>query len=203
MGCGSEPGYEPVYSGSSTRSTSASDERPDLPRAHTTPSVEAPRRTIAAMQVCADRFAPKLPGESFAVMYDVNIGARGNVVKVKDSMLDGSPLEHCLATALEQMDTSMVQSNVSPQSQGMIGVVQALAAPIALAPIALVAGGATIVVGAMFYLASEAVKERERCKQVKADCIAKCTKETLPTGTYNGDPFFQCRRTCLEAAGCW
>jgi hypothetical protein len=57
MGCGSEPGYEPVYSGSSTRSTSASDERPDLPRAHTTPSVEAPRRTIAAMQVCADRFA--------------------------------------------------------------------------------------------------------------------------------------------------
>lgn len=97
--------------------------------------------TIAAMQVCADRFAPKLPGESFAVMYDVNIGAHGNVVKVKDSMLDGSPLEHCLATALEQMDTSMVQANVSPQSREMIGVVQALAAPVALAPIALVAAG--------------------------------------------------------------
>jgi hypothetical protein len=202
IGCGSDPSYEPVYGGNATRSTSALDKRPDLPRANTTSSVEAPRMTIAAMQVCADRFAPKLPGESFAVMYDVNIGAHGNVVKIKDSMLDGSPLEHCLATALEQMDTSMVQANVAPQSRGMIGVVQTLAAPVALAPIALVAAGVTIVVGATLYLGSEALKERERCKQVKAECLADCSIDTLHQG--RREPAFSvCMRKCLEKENCW
>lgn len=48
----------------------------------------------------------------------------------------------------------------------------------------------TIVVGATFYLASEALKERERCKQVKADCIAKCTEETLPNRDAQRGPVF-------------
>ena len=144
-GCGaaSDGGYEVIYRGSNTPNVSASEDRQDLPRANTR-SIEAPREVITAMQLCADRFAPKLRGESFAVLFDIEVTKTGNTVKAKDSMLDGSPLEPCLANALERMDTSTavnVQPNVSPQSRAAVGVVQALAAPIALAPIALVGAG--------------------------------------------------------------
>ena len=41
-----------------------------------------------------------------------------------------------------------------------------------------------------------------RCKQVKMDCIAKCSDTALPTYTLNGDPFFNCVNRCMEKAGC-
>jgi hypothetical protein len=155
------------------------------------------------MQGCADRLAPKMPGESFAVLFDVNVGANGNTVKVKDSMLDGSPLEHCLATALERMDTSvaMFQPNVSPQSRGMVGIAQTAAGPITLLPIALVAFGTTILVGATFYLASEVLKEIARCKKVKQNCIEDCSDDTLDDG-FHEPMFSRCVRSCMEQAGC-
>jgi hypothetical protein len=40
------------------------------------------------------------------------------------------------------------------------------------------------------------------CKRMKNLCIEKCTEETLPTGTYDGMPFFQCVKRCLESVGC-
>lgn len=195
--CGSDVGSEP-------RSPPQAAVADPYPKAAS--GVEAPRTTIDAMQRCADRFAPKLRGESFAVLFDLNVDVQSNTVKVKDSMLDGSPLESCLASALERMeipDSVAHMLHVSPSSRSTVGVVQAAAAPIALLPIALAAAGVTILVGVTIYVASEALKERERCQKVKAACIAKCSDETLPTGTFNGDPFFQCRRRCLEAENCW
>jgi hypothetical protein len=154
------------------------------------------------MQGCADRLAPKLPGESFAVLFDVNVGANGNTVKVKDSMLDGSPLEHCLATALERMDTSvsMFQPNVSPQSRGMVGIAQVLVAPVALAPIALVAAGVTVLVGVTIYVATGGLNISEHCKEVKEDCIVACNNK-LPTGDF-GFRFWNCVNKCMRTAGC-
>jgi hypothetical protein len=44
--------------------------------------------------------------------------------------------------------------------------------------------------------------ERERCKKVKEQCIDKCSDE-LDSGDYSGDPFFKCKRECLEKENCW
>ena len=204
-GCGaaSDGGYEVIYRGSNTPpNVSASEDRQDLARANTR-SIEAPREVIAAMQLCADRFAPKLHGESFAVFFDVTVGATGNTAKVKDSMLDGSPLEHCLATALERMDTSVavnLQPNVSPQSRSAVGVVQALAAPIALAPIALTAAGVTILIGVTIYVATGGLNDSVHCREVKQDCIVTCNRK-LPTGDF-GFRFWNCVNKCMRTAGC-
>jgi hypothetical protein len=195
FGCGADPGNEPR----SSPSVAMSEDRP-----RPAPSPEVPRPTIAAMQLCADRYAPRLPGESFAVMYDVEFKGTGNTVKVKDSMLGGSPLEHCLAGALEQMDvpvTAHFQPNVSPSSRSMVGIVQAAAAPIALMPIALVAGGVTILIGVTIYVASEITKEKERCNKVKQGCIDDCSDDTLDDG-FHEPMFSRCVRSCMEQANC-
>jgi hypothetical protein len=171
-------------------------------------SPEAPRKTVVELQTCADRLAPGLSPEHYAVMVDIEVTKHGKptAVKIKDSMLGGSPLEVCLTAALERMTvpaTALNTQNGAPQSRSMVGVVQAAAAPIALLPIVIVSAGVTILVGVTIYVIAESLTEKERCKQVKEFCISKCTDETLPTGTFNGDPFFQCRRRCLEAANCW
>lgn len=210
VGCGaaSDPGYEPSYGGS-TRSSILS-ERPPLPPA----SPEASPKIIAALQVCVDRFAPQLSKpDYYAVVYDVTIDVSATTAKVRESQIPESELEGCVTSVLERMGVkdivapSVPTSQVSPQSRSMVGIVQALAAPVALVPIVLVSVGVTILVAATIHVVAHAVddvqKEKERCKQVKEFCISKCTDETLPTGTFNGDPFFQCRRRCLEAANCW
>jgi hypothetical protein len=195
MGCASDPGYEPrtapevIVSESPRRAVEAP---------------EAPGKTIAELQACADRYALRSSADSVAILYDIE--ANPFSVKIKDSMISGSALEACLTRALEDMELTpniLNARRVSPQSRSHVGIVQAAAAPIALAPIALVAAGVTILVGVTIYVATEALNERERCKKVLQMCIDKCTEETLPTGTLNGDPFFQCRRRCLEAENCW
>jgi len=193
--CGSDPGYEPR----SSRQDIVVDDHPKA-----AVSVEAPRTTVDAMQICADRFAPKLRGESFAVLFDVNVGVNGNTVKVKDSMLGGSPLESCLASAFERMEISDSIANMqqtSASSRSMVGIVQAVAAPIALLPIALAAAGVTILVGATIHLATEALKERERCKKVKQGCIEDCSDDTLDDG-FHEPMFTRCVRSCMEQANC-
>jgi hypothetical protein len=44
---------------------------------------------------------------------------------------------------------------------------------------------------------------KEECKKIKDECIRKCTEDTLPTGEPSGDPFFKCKRECLESHGCF
>jgi len=40
------------------------------------------------------------------------------------------------------------------------------------------------------------------CRKIKQICIAQCSDETLPTGTLDGAPFYQCLRRCLDSFGC-
>jgi RHS repeat-associated protein len=40
------------------------------------------------------------------------------------------------------------------------------------------------------------------CRKIKQLCIEKCTAATLPTGTFDGAPFFRCLRQCLDSFGC-
>ena len=194
IGCASDPGYE-------YRSSPEVVVPQPQPRAAQSP--EAPGKTIDELQACADRYAPRLSVDSAAIQYDIE--ATPYSVKVKDSMISGSALEACLTRALEDMELTpniLNARRVSPQSRSSLGVVQVAAAPIALAPIALVAAGVTILVGVTIYVATEALTERERCKKVKAECIAYCSMDTLHQGRPEPE-FTRCMRACLEKDNCW
>lgn len=124
-----------------------------------------------------------------------------------DFLIRGSALEACLAQALERMDLALNMldaQRVSPQSHASRGVVQVAAAPIALAPIVLVAAGVTILVGVTIYVATEAIdvaSESNRCRQVKEKCIDHCSGLAgLPAP--GGGRFRGCMRECMEAQGC-
>jgi hypothetical protein len=41
-----------------------------------------------------------------------------------------------------------------------------------------------------------------RCIQIRDMCIRRCTDMTLPTYTFNGDPFYKCKRECMDESGC-
>lgn len=195
MGCASDPGYE--YRPSAEVLVSERHPRP-------VESPEAPGKTIADLQACVDRYASRLSLNSAAIQYDIE--AKPFSVKIKDSMISGSELEACLTRALEDMELTpniLNARRVSPQSRSSLGVVQAAAAPIALAPIALVAVGVTILVGVTIYVATEALNERERCRKVKEVCIDSCTDGFMPSGQPDGMPYHECLRRCLEAQGCW
>lgn len=146
LGCGSDPGYT-VISRPSVVDSEA--------RATDSASPEAPRETVVALQTCVDHYAYKMSSDSYAIQYDIKATESGGItaVKVKDSMLTNSDLEACLSRALERMNVPSTALNmhhgVTPQSRSILGVVQAAAAPIAMLPIILVAGGVTILVGGL------------------------------------------------------
>ncbi len=180
------------------------------PPAHAAASLEAPREAVAALQTCADRYAPHLSSDMYAILFDVEKNTSGQItaVKIKDSMLNGSDIEECLTGVLELMvvpgTATNTRHNVSTQSRSMIGVVQAAAAPIALLPIVLVAAGVTILVGVTIYVATQAIdagSETARCREVKEKCIAHCSGPAgLPAP--GGGRFRGCMRECMESQGC-
>jgi hypothetical protein len=202
--CSADPGYEPRYE----PQQSLPHIIPEAAQLQTTKSPEAPRKTVVALQVCADRYALRLSGksDSYAVLYNLEVTGSGNTVNVHDSMIPSSELEACMTNVLERMvvpDSVSSTPQASPKSRSMVGIVQVAAAPIALLPIVLVAAGVTILVGVTIYVATESLKEKERCKTVKADCIQSCTDGFMPSGQPDGMPFHECLRKCLEAENCW
>ncbi len=175
--CSADPGYEPRYEPQERPPLEAQPEPPKI----TTRSVEASRQDVAAMQLCADKFAPKLPNTAthYGIQYDLTLTGDGITAKVKDSQFPDTELEKCLTNVLKHMEitASMVStSQVSPKSRSAVGIVQAAAAPIALLPIVLVAGGFTILLGVTIYVAVEAVEDvieaaRRRPKPTKNRCL--------------------------------
>lgn len=84
-------------------------------------------------------------------------------------------------------------------SRGEVGVVQAVVAPIALAPIVIPALGVTIIVAISVSIIRDAVSGPD-CNEVKADCIVACNGK-LPTGDF-GFRFWNCVNRCMRTAGC-
>jgi hypothetical protein len=204
FGCGSNPGDEPraspqrIISGSQTS---------------TLASAEAPRETVNELQVCVNRHAPGLSSDSYAILFDLEATKSGQVtaVKIKDSMVDGSDVEACITNVLKQMDASVatnMQHGATPQSRSVVGIVQAAAAPIALLPIALVAGGVTILLGVTIYVATG---------NVTVDDVLDAARRRRPKPTKNrcldaaaGGQFLWyelCRAIAItdevKAQGCW
>ena len=193
FGCGGDPSYEPRASPQGFISGPQ------------TQSPEAPLETKYVLQACVDRHGPRLPSDSYAILFDLEATRSGGItsVKIKDSMVSGSEVEQCLANALKQMNVPAAMNTrqgVTPQSRSLPGIIQAAAAPIALLPIALVAGGVTILLGVTVYVATEALKDTAHCKEVKEDCIVACNGK-LPTGDF-GFRFWNCVNRCMRTAGC-
>ena len=192
MGCASDPGYE--YRPSPEVVVSEPQPRATEPPA-------APGKTIAELQACADRYALRLSVDSAAIRYDIE--AKPYSVKIKDSMMSGSALEACLTRALEDMELTpniLDAPRVSPQSRSSLGVVQAAAAPIALLPIVLVAGGVTILVGVTIYVGAEAIDAvgKYRRRPNKNRCL-----DAAAGGTYMWRAFCDSLSNAVDRQDCW
>lgn len=203
--CSADPGYEPRYEPQESSQQVVSD---DLPKS-TTRSVEAPQKLVAELQLCADKFALRLPktAEHYAVQYNVEVKNGAITAKVKDSEIPDTDLEKCLTTVLGRMeisDSMVSTSQVSPKSRSVVGVVQAAAAPIALLPIVLVAGGFTILLGVTIYVAVEAVEDvievakRWRPKPTKNRCL-----DAAAGGQFLWYEFCRAITDPVKAEACW
>ncbi len=193
--CSADPGYEPRYEPHVTSGAA-------LPQ--TIASSEAPRKTVIALQVCADRYALRLSGKSnsYAVLYNLEVTGNDTTVKVHDSMVPGSELEACMTNVLESMvvpDSVSSTPHASPKSRSMVGIVQAAAAPIALLPIVLVAGGVTILVGVTIYVAVEVVEAaRRRPVITKSRCL-----DAAAGGLYMWQELCRQITNSKKAERCW
>lgn len=178
-------------------------------------SIEVPNAVVQAMKTCVETTTFSFSGGSQAFQYDVRANTQGKVSEVKrrDSTLRDPSLEECFERALAAMDvpTEALRLRISKPfsggenkswTRGNVGVVQAIAAPVALAPIALAAAGVVILVAVAVHVIDDTTAERERCKQVKQGCIEYCSDTVLDQG-FHEPHFSRCMRTCMEQANCW
>ncbi|MDI1477589.1 hypothetical protein [Polyangium sp. y55x31] len=210
LGCGSSPMGNP---------------RPSAHGSHDGPSV--PPATVAQLGECAEHGAARLTDTHYAIMFDVDVKADGQVdeAKVRESMIGDREIESCMTRVLTGMSLPGVVTplrssgpvyggSVSPEGRAPMGhpAAAAAAAAVNLSPILIIAGGVTIVVAVTVHVAEEVVSEMSRpkdeppptqqdCKQVKDDCIVTCSRSSLPTGDH-GFKFWNCVNKCMKAAGC-
>jgi hypothetical protein len=182
--------------------------------------------TIRQLETCAREASGRFAKYSHAAKFDIEVTSSGHVtrVKLRTSTLEDSVLESCLMRAIGAMTVpveALTLRSSEPYSGGEwmkrsgepLGIAQALGGMIALGPIIIVAGGATIglYIGAVVVDkattatmdALDEHREKLRCRKVLEKCIAKCSEETLPTGELGGDSFHKCRKECLDAENCW
>ncbi|MDI3281763.1 hypothetical protein [Polyangium sp. 15x6] len=145
LGCGSSPMGNP---------------RPSHHGSHDGPSV--PAATVAQLEDCAEHGAARLTDTHYAIMFDVDLAADGQVdkVKVRESLINDREIVSCMEDALHGMSlpgvvTSLRSSgpvyggSVSTDGRAPVGHPAAAAAGAAvnLVPILIVAAGVTIVRG--------------------------------------------------------
>ncbi|TKD09909.1 hypothetical protein [Polyangium fumosum] len=197
----------------------ASDEYAAVPAPPTEGAL--PASTVHALQACAEKHAGRLGRHAYEVDFQVELtDNRVSKVTPKGPRLDDAGLEGCMLDVLRTMadagytpnpDELISHGGLLP-SRGLLANVSVISQLIRLAPLIVSASGVTIVVGVAVLVVAAAVSlkdaadedaEKERCKKVLEGCIEKCTREAIPSGSPSGDPFFKCRRDCLEAGNCW
>jgi hypothetical protein len=189
----------------------------ELPKMPKVASIEVPAATAREMTACVEAMNHQSAEPSHGFQYNLEANGQGKVVKVKlhGSTLREPLLEACFARALAAMDVpeeALRLRGAKPVSGGEstyssranVGIVQAAAVPIALAPIVITALGVTIIVGISIDILRNATSEdaeRARCRAVNEACQQKC----LPKLKHSdfGNQFHRCMRECREAAGCW
>lgn len=174
--------------------------------------IEVPETTSIAMKSCVENVSHSWDARTHAFQYRLGTNERGKVlgVTLQDATIRDSSLEACFERALATMsvpeDALRLRSSKpfsggehATVSRGNVGVVQAAAAPIALAPILIPAIGVTIIVAISLDIIRKATSAPD-CKEVKQDCIRACEGK-LPTGDY-GFRFWNCVNACMRTAGC-
>lgn len=175
-------------------------------------SVEVPEATAQGLKACVGNANIPRNQESHAFQYDLGASEQGEVstVDLRDATMRDTSLEGCFRRVLEALvvpDEVLRMRGGKPfsggenqyRSRGNVGIVQAAAAPIALAPIIIPALGITIIVAISIDIIRKATSEPD-CKEVKQDCIHACESK-LPTGDY-GFKFWNCVNLCMQTAGC-
>ncbi|MDC3959918.1 hypothetical protein [Polyangium jinanense] len=209
VGCGSGPMGNP---------------RPSLHASADGPSV--PAATVAQLRDCAEHGAARLTDTHYAIVFDVDVTADGQVdkAKIRESLINDREIISCMVDALHGMSLPGVIATlrpsgpisggrVSPEGRDPMGHPAAVVAGavVNLVPIVLVAGGVTIPVAVTVHVVSEIPtstrdttdeeREKKRCKKVKQECIEYCSDTTLPTPDF-GWKFQKCKNDCLERQGC-
>jgi len=65
---------------------------------------------------------------------------------------------------------------------------------------AIIGGGVGV---GIYLLCKDSQSEEERCKEVKNDCIDKCSTFGLPSSDGTGASFQRCVRACMERQNCY
>lgn len=93
---------------------------------------------------------------------------------------------------------------VDPDGQNTIALGGGIGFTVGGPPGAVVGGliGAGVGVG-IYVLCSKEKTEEERCKEVKNNCIEKCSKFGLPSSDGTGTSFRRCIRNCMERENCF
>ncbi|MDC3953039.1 hypothetical protein KEG38_04245 [Polyangium jinanense] len=168
--------------------------RPSFHGSHDGPSV--PPATVARLEACAEHGAARLTDTHYAIMFDVDVTADGQVdkVEVRESLINDREIVSCMEDALHGMSlpgvvTSLRSSgpvyggSVSPDGRAPMGhpAAAAAAAAVNLVPILIVAAGVTIVVALTVHVAEEVVEAVEaagrrraverRCQALLDECL--------------------------------
>jgi len=184
----------------------------ELPKMPKVASIEVPEATAREMSACVEAMNHPSAEPSHAFQYNIETNEQGTVleVKLRDSTLRDTSLEACFKRALAAMEVpedALQLRRAKPVSGGEstyssranVGIVQAAAVPIALAPIVITALGVTIIVGISIDILRNATSGPD-CKEVKEDCLVACNAK-LPTGDF-GFRFWNCVNRCMRTAGC-
>lgn len=132
------------------------------------PSV--PAATVAELSACAEQGAARLTDTHYAIMFDVDVKADGEVdaARIRESMIGDREIESCMTGALRGMSlpgvvtplraSGPVYGAVSSEDRAPMGhpaAAAAAGAAVNLIPIVLIAAGVTIVVAVTVHVGKE------------------------------------------------
>jgi hypothetical protein len=177
----------------------------------------APESTVAQLKACAREGAARLKDDHYAIVFDVDVTATGDVdrVKVRDSLIGDRTIESCMSRALEAMAVPrsvlrrLASEPVSPQSRGAMGNVLVVGGAVSLVPIVIVVAGVTFVVAVTLYIAEETAEAISRraeswCQRLLNECLVNEKQPEWNREIY-GDKkdCGACFRRCMTEKGKW
>ena len=185
-------------------------------------NLPVPTITADRLKGCVENYGKLLAPGSYVFRPKVRVDQKGRKLGVAADDIPITAYDFAACTRKVVLEMAIYQSmldlmatplsdatsRATAAQRSQMGVVQVVVAGVTfvLADLIIQASGITIVFAIAVEIAKdigEALDERERCKRVREMCIAKCTDQAIPSGTWSGDPFFMCRRKCLEAEDCW
>jgi hypothetical protein len=156
----------------------------ELVEAPSAPTV--PEAIVEKLRGCVRQNAGDLTTYSHETRFDVSLTAEGTIslVKLRSSTLQSGVMESCMMRALMEMSVdplSLPMRSSKPFSGGErmehsrepLGIAQALAGPIALGPLILIAAGVTVGVYIAVAVTEEVIEAAKRNRRINQMCQAR------------------------------